>query len=291
MNVSQIALSDARATWPAALYKSNARSLSSIARSYSRSIIATLLSPVSASGLSPSSSTRSRHARAVSQSAAAIARSPPRSRSSRAWTSIGADHLIRPTDQPANPTPWASGRARYLRDSLTRKQHSRLRAPESVASHWERSSHRGRRDARSGRAARVRLLWWQSAAVAARATIPTYRRCARLGLIRRGSRVASSRPHYTSSGFIGSSRTGPGAGTTSTSSRSMECDSRSSGRRSRRLGGRDRRCPHARPSPAARRGARGYGNSTTNTRLLPNGSPLDPTHSVLPFSTDDLATS
>jgi hypothetical protein len=35
----------------------------------------------------------------------------------------------------------------------------------------------------------------------------------------------------------------------------------------------------------------GYGNSTTNTRLLPNGSPLDPTHSVLPFSTDDLATS
>ena len=136
-----------------------------------------------------------------------------------------------------------------------------------------------------------RLLWWQSAAVAARATIPTYRRCARLGLIRRGSRVASSRPHYTSSGFIGSSRTGPGAGTTSTSSRSMECDSRSSGRRSRRLGGRDRRCPHARPSPAARRGARGYGNSTTNTRLLPNGSPLDPTHSVLPFSTDDLATS
>jgi hypothetical protein len=46
-----------------------------------------------------------------------------------------------------------------------------------------------------------------------------------------------------------------------------------------------------RPSPASRRGARGYGNSTTNTRLLPNGSPLDPTHSVLPFSTDDLATS
>jgi hypothetical protein len=102
--------------------------------------------------------------------------------------------------------------------------------------------------------------------------------------------VASSRPHHTSSGFNGSSRTGPGAGT-STSSRSMRCDSRSSGRRSRRPGGCDRRCPRARPSPAARRGARGDGNSTTNTRLLPNGSPLDPIHSVLPFSTDDLATS
>ena len=38
-------------------------------------------------------------------------------------------------------------------------------------------------------------------------------------------------------------------------------------------------------------GLAGYGNSTTNTRLPPNGSPLDPTHSVLPFSTDDLATS
>ena len=33
MNVSQFALSDAPASWPAALYKSNARSLSSIARS------------------------------------------------------------------------------------------------------------------------------------------------------------------------------------------------------------------------------------------------------------------
>jgi hypothetical protein len=96
MNVSQTALSDARASWPAALYKSNARSLSSIARSYSRSIIATLLSPVSASGLSPASSARSRHARAVSQSAVAIAFSPARSRSSRAWASIGADHLIAP---------------------------------------------------------------------------------------------------------------------------------------------------------------------------------------------------
>src|SRR5215216_6543692 len=123
MNVSQIALSDARASWPVALYKSNARSLSSIARSYSRSIIATLLSPVRASGLSPSSSARSRHARAVSQSAAAIARSPPRSRSSRPWTPIVDDHLIRATDQPAHPTR-ASVRARYLRDSIAPKQRS-----------------------------------------------------------------------------------------------------------------------------------------------------------------------
>src|SRR5215218_6678974 len=106
MNVSQIALSDARASWPAALYKSNARSLSSIARSYSRSIIATLLSPVSTSGLSPSSSARSRHARAVAQSAAAIARSPPRSRSSRAWTPIvpiisSGPPISQPTRHPA----------------------------------------------------------------------------------------------------------------------------------------------------------------------------------------------
>lgn len=95
-------------------------------------------------------------------------------------------------------------------------------------------------------------------------------------------RGASSRPHHTSSGFIGNSRTGPGAGT-STSSRSMGCDSRSSGRRSRRLGGRDRRCPHARPSPAARRGARGYGNSTTNTRLLPTCAGL-PTGARIPVA-------
>src|SRR5215204_1728569 len=108
MNASQLALSDAPASWPPALYKSNARSLSSIARSYSRSIIATLLRPLSASGLSPSSSTRSRHARAVSQSAAAIARSPPRSRSSRPWTPMVADHLIRATEQPAHPGPVAA---------------------------------------------------------------------------------------------------------------------------------------------------------------------------------------
>src|SRR5215210_6732425 len=124
MNASQLALSDAPATSPPALYKSNARSLSSIARSYSRAIIATLLRPLSASGLSPSSSARSRQARAVSQSAAAIARSPPRSRSSRAWTPMAADHLIRATDQPANPAPWASGRARSLRESLTRASNS-----------------------------------------------------------------------------------------------------------------------------------------------------------------------
>src|SRR5215208_7218081 len=169
MNVSQIALSDARASWPAALYKSNARSLSSIAHSYSRSNIATLLSPVSASGLSPSSSARSRHARAVSQSAAAIARSPPRSRSSRAWTPIVADHLIRATDQPANPTPCASGRARYLRNSLTRKQHSRLRPPKVSLSRPERSSlteadetlARDEQRARRG-AVGSRLLRWQS---------------------------------------------------------------------------------------------------------------------------------
>src|SRR5215217_8871717 len=133
MNASQLALSDARASWPAALYRS-------IARSYSRSIIATLLSPVSASGLSPFSSARSRHARAVSQSAAAMARSPARSRSSGAWTSIIADHLIRATAQPANPTLWASVRARYLRDSLTRKKHFRRRPPENVASRCVRSS-------------------------------------------------------------------------------------------------------------------------------------------------------
>src|SRR5215207_1719548 len=152
MNVSQIALSDACVGSPAALYESNARSLSSIARSYSRSIIATLLSPVSASGLSPSSSARSRHARAVSQSAAAIARSPPRSRSSRAWTPIVADHLIRAPDQPANPTPGASGRARHPRDSLTRKQHSRLRPPNVLLRAGSGRLRRARRDARSGRA-------------------------------------------------------------------------------------------------------------------------------------------
>ena len=103
-------------------------------------------------------------------------------------------------------------------------------------------------------------------------------------------RVASSRPQYTSSGFIGSSRTRPGAGT-STSSRSMGCDSRSSGRRSRRVGGRDRRCLHARPSPAARREARGLRELEHEHEIAAERSPLDPTHNVLPFSTDDLATS
>src|SRR5215208_5631156 len=151
MNASQLALSDAPASWPPALYNSNARSLSSIARSYSRSIIATLLSPLSTSGLSPCSSTRSRHARAVSQSAAAIARSPPRSRSSRAWTPMAADHLIRATDQPANRTPWASGRARYLRDSLTRNQHSDSDRRKCRLALGADVSHRGRRDARSER--------------------------------------------------------------------------------------------------------------------------------------------
>src|SRR5215208_6515759 len=140
MNASQLALSDAPASWPAALYKSNARSLSSIARSYSRSIMATLLRPLSASGLSPSSSARSRHARAVSQSAAAIACSPLRSRSSRAWPPIVADHLIRATDQPANPTPWASAAPdRYARasgasNSLGSDRHRCRFAPGAVVS-------------------------------------------------------------------------------------------------------------------------------------------------------------
>lgn len=113
MNASQIALSDAGANCPARVYSSNARSLSSIARSYSRSIIATLLSPVSASGLSPCSSTRSRQTRALRQSAAAIASSPSRTRCSRDRASI------MPIFSPG-PHPSREAVPRYKRSSSAR---------------------------------------------------------------------------------------------------------------------------------------------------------------------------
>jgi hypothetical protein len=124
---------------------------------------------VSASGLSPSSSARSRHARAVSQSAAAIARSPPRSRSSRAWTPIAADHLTRATAQPANPTPpgpvttpdtYATAtRANNILGSDRRKCRFALGAVVS---------HRGRRDARAGRRTSVPVARARAAALAGR---------------------------------------------------------------------------------------------------------------------------